>query len=475
MRQSIYTLLAWVCSILPTAAQATGASQPLLLGEVLEVSREHSPKILESVEKLRAREGKLLESQGAFDLEVQQSSMLRAAGYHDGRSVDTRLVKPLPDFGARLTAGYRVTLGEFPTYDRRLLTDDRGEFNFGLVFSLLRDRAIDERRFAVAQGEFNVSSAELEVFVNQLSVQQQAVNSYYEWVAAGLKRRIFAALVDIAEQRESALVTRVREGDLAAIFITENRQNVLRRQALLNDAEREFANAAVKLSLYYRDVHGRPLLPPGERLPDGFPPLETAILEELHGALAAARAGRPEFAIVDNATSIEHKRLAIGKNRLLPRVDVELRTAQDLGRGPVEREDADLVFGVQVAIPLETRRGRGAVDEARANLAQLAYQRQQLEEQLVAEIQQIGNSLEAARNFALLTAQEVEQARLMESAERQLFEEGASDFFLLNLREERTADAGVRNVQAELAWFRELASYQATTVDRAALGLAGTR
>jgi outer membrane protein TolC len=475
VRPSRRNLLAWLSSGIVTLFQVADANQPLLLGEVLEVSREHSPRILESVEKLRAREGKLLESQGVFDLEIQQESRLRAAGFHDGRTVDTRLVKPLPDFAARLSTGYRVTLGEVPAYERRLLTDDRGEFNFGLVFSLLRDRAIDERRFAVAQGELNVSSAELEVLVSQISVQQQAVNAYYGWVAAGLKRRIFAALVDIALQRESALEKRVREGDLAAIFITENRQAVLRRQVLLNEAEREFANAAVQLSLFYRDPHGRPQLPPAERLPESFPPIETRVLDELHGALAAARAGRPEFAIVDNATAIERQRLAVGKNRLLPRVDVELRTAQDVGSGPIEREDADLIFGVQVAIPLETRLGRGAVAEARANLAQLAYQRQQLEEQLVAEIQQIGNDLEAARNFALLTAQEVEQASLMEIAERERFEAGAADFFLVNIREERTADAGVRNVDAELDWFRRLASYQATTVDREALGLAGTR
>jgi len=475
VRRARSTPLAWLCSGVVTAVQAAGAGQPLLLGEVLEASRVHSPKILEAGEKLRAREGRLLQSQGAFDLEIKQDSMLRADGFYDGRSVDTKFVKPLPDFGARVSAGYRVTVGDFPIYEDVLRTNDRGEFNFGLVFSLLRDRAIDERRFAVAQGELDVSSAELEVLVSQLSVQQQAVSAYYEWVAAGLRRRIFANLVRIAEERESGLEQRVREGDLAAIFITENRQNVLRRQTLLNDAEREFANAAVKLSLYYRDTHGRPVLPPGERLPDGFPSIETFVLDELHGALAAARAGRPEFALVDNATAVERQRLAVGENRLLPRLDVELKTAQDLGAGSVTREDPDLIFGVQMAVPLETRRGRGAVAEARANLAQLAYQRQLLEEQLVAEIQQIGNSLEAARNFALLTAQEVEQARLMELAERQLFEEGASDFFLLNLREERTADAGVRNVQAELAWFRELASYQATTVDRAALGLAGGR
>lgn len=475
MRQSRATLLAWVSSGLACFVQPTEARQPLLLGEVLEVSREHSPKIQESVEKLRAREGKLLESQGAFDMEIRQDSMLRADGFYDGRSVDTKLVKPLPDFGARLSTGYRVTVGDFPIYEDVLRTNDRGEFNFGLVFSLLRDRAIDDRRFAVAQGELNVSSAELEVLVNQLSVQQQAVNAYYEWVAAGLKRRIFSALVDIALQRETGLEQRVREGDLAAIFITENRQNVLKRQVLLNEAEREFANAAVKLSLFYRDPHGRPQVPPKERLPDGFPVIETGVLDELRDALAAARAGRPEFGLVDNATAVERQRLAVGQNRLLPRVDLELKTGQDLGRGTVSREDADLIFGVQVAIPLETRRGRGAVAEARANLAQLAFQRQQLEEQLVVEVQRIGNDLEAARNFALLTAQEVQQARLMEFAERERFEEGAADFFLVNLREERTADAGVRNVDAELSWFRELANYQATTVDRAALGLGSAR
>jgi outer membrane protein TolC len=450
-------------------------AEALALDDVLSASRTHYPKILESVEKLRASEGKLLQSRGAFDLELKQDSLLRGDGFYDGRSVDTKVVKPLPDFGAEVSAGYRVSLGDFPIYEDQFRTNDRGEFNIGLVFSLLRDRDIDERRFKVAQSELDVATAELEVLVNQLTVQQQAINAYYDWLAAGLKRNILAELVAIAERRESALERRVAEGDLAAIFITENRQNVLKRRVLLNDAERNFANAAVKLSLFLRDENGRPELPEAARLPADFPEMNVAVLDELHSALAAARTARPEFALVDNATAIERNRLAIGENRLLPRVDLEVKAARDLGNGSVTREGNDIMFGVQVAVPLETRKGRGAIAEARANLAQLSYQRQLLEEQLVAEIQRIGNSLEAARNFALLTNDEVVQARLMEVAERQRFDEGASDFFILNVREERTADAGVRHVDAMLSWFRELATYQATTVDRSALGLADAR
>lgn len=468
-----------LCSLVVAAGAAERAaaspprsrSQSLDLNEVLAASLRAAPIILEANAKVAATEGKRLAAEGAFDLELQQESKLRLKGFYESQSVDTRLVKPIPEYGAEVYAGYRLGVNEFPVYEDEYATKSGGEFNAGLVFSLLRDRDIDERRFALTEAELNTALAELDVLVKQIKVQASATFAYFEWLAAGLTRDIYRDLLDIAERRDQALRTQHAEGGVAEIFITENLQNILKRRGLLTQADQKFANAAVKLSLYWRDEEGHPLVVEESRLPAGFPGIERGQQGDLTALIAAARAARPEFAQVDTESRREQNRVRVGENRLLPRVDVALMANGDIGRGSRTRDEPEASVGLKVAVPLETRKGRGAVAEAEANLAQLRYQRQWLEEQLVAEIQQIDVSLSTAARFAELAAAEVEQARVMEQAERDRFEEGASDFFLLNLREERTADARVRQVAAALDFFVARTVFSATTVDREALGL----
>jgi len=59
----------------------------------------------------------------------------------------------------------------------------------------------------------------------------------------------------------------------------------------------------------------------------------------------------------------------------------------------------------------------------------------------------------------------------MVEAERKKFGLGASDFFLVNIREERVADAKIRALRAELNGRIARASYDAATLNMTELGL----
>ncbi|MBT8445676.1 MAG: multidrug transporter, partial [Gammaproteobacteria bacterium] len=81
------------------------------------------------------------------------------------------------------------------------------------------------------------------------------------------------------------------------------------------------------------------------------------------------------------------------------------------------------------------------------------------------------NALDAAHRFVAITADEAVQAAVMEDAERRRFDAGASDFFLVNLREERSADARIRNLDSRLSYFTSLTDFHAATVDLEQLGI----
>ncbi|MGE3849391.1 MAG: TolC family protein [Gammaproteobacteria bacterium] len=446
------------------------AVEPLTLDEVLSSSLEHFPRIQRAVEEKLAREGDLQKAEGAFDLALEQDSLLWASGYYEGRSVESRLVKPLPQSNAKLTAGYRIANDDFPIYQQERVTNDAGEINFGVVFSLWRDRDIDPRRFELLRARLAITEADLDLALARVVTQRNAAHAYWRWVAAGRRVEIYRQLAALADARMAGLERRVAAGDVAAIQVVENRQNLLRRQSLLTTAERDFETTAIDLSLYLRDSAGRPLQPSPTRAPAALQPLAPLPAHD-RAFIAAVLERRPEFARIDAGLDRERGRLRLAENELKPRIDLGLKAGQDLGGGARSREDFDTLVDVTISIPLETRRGRGMAAEARSRLRQLELDRQLLQDQVAIEIDKLETTIDAAREFVGLTSAEVEQAALMEQAERDRFSAGASDFFLVNLREERSADARIRHIDAHLGYTTSVVDYQAATFDTTALGL----
>lgn len=464
-------LHATVCAgVLLGAASPAVAVTPISLEAVLDSSREHFPRVQSAVAEILAQQGRVTEALGAFDLALEQESLIWADGYYDGLSADTKLVKPIGPANAKLFAGYRVSNDDFPIYQQELVTNDGGEFNLGIVFSMWRDRATDARRVALDNAHLGVREARIELRLARLMTQRNAARAYWRWLAAGRELAVYRQLATLAEKRMEGLEQRVNAGDVAAIFVVENRQNLLRRQALVTSAERDFRIAAIELSLYLRDPEGRPRRALEQELPDAFPSPENEI-DEPSALVASVLARRPELALLDIDRARRENSLRLAENQLKPRVDVGFKAAQDLGDGSRAREGFEAIVDVTISIPLERRRALGQADSARAELRRLEFDRQLQSERLANELEKLGVAIDAARRFVDITREEAVQADIMERAERRRFAAGASDFFLVNLREERSADARLRNLQANLGYFVGLVNYYATIVDLDALGL----
>jgi len=453
-------------------AEDPAGTSILDLETVLRSAQTHFPAVLEAEERRRAAEGRALSADGAFDTQLSTSGRSRASGFYDGRTLGTKIEKPIAPLGATVFGGYRVSGGDFPIYEDYDFTNRGGEVSVGVALSLLRGRDIDERRFRRLDADLGLEVADLDLTLARVRVQHQAMRAYYEWAFAQARLKVFRGLRDVAAARQSSLAQQVERGARAALVLTENRQNVLRRDILVADAEQALAVAATRLSLYYRDAEGRPVTPTGAEPQQAEPPREAtpAALAQSQDALPA----RPDLQALRVEIARSEARLRLGRNDLLPRLDFRYELSRDLGpigEGGLSREGTDNILSFRLSAPLERREARGRVQTAQAEMRALELALQRQTEQIGAEIEALRIQLVAAERLAALAADELAQARAMQTAETRLFDGGASDFFRLNLREEQTADAEIRRLNAELRRAFALTDLYAATLNFSALGL----
>jgi len=450
-------------------------SAVLLPSEILESSAARFPQILEALAKERAAQSDIQTAEGSFDLVFNAEGYNRVSGFWTGQVLKTEARQNLRQYGAQIYGGYRISDGTFPIYEDINFTNQLGEFKVGALFSLLRDRDIDPRRFKVTDAGLAARQARLDVVLTQVGVQQKALNAYWRWVAAGRELQVYRDLLQIAQDREIGLEKQVAQGAKPDIAITENSQNIIRRKVFVTQAERNFTVAANALSFYYRDGSGELIVPNLAQVPS------EAVLPTLRDTVNYNAAkisdvldGRPELRSLKLAIERAENKIAISKNNLKPKLDLNVEISRDFGdiaEGGISRDSTDTIIGFKFSVPLQRREARGRLNRANAELRAARLQERRLQDQIEVELSNILVDLTTTLELSTLAKDEVTQSNIMVAAEVKKFELGASDFFLVNIREERAADAQIRAVRAKLNGRVARTSYDAATINLNNLGL----
>ena len=448
---------------------AERAVDTLSLGEVLRSSARTQPQIIAALARIRQAEGRALEAEGAFDTVFDVEGYSRAFGYYDGTVVEGRATRPLTRNGGYTYGNYRISRGTFPIYEDEEFTNRLGEFKVGALFSLLRDRLIDERRSRNRLASVDVDIAQFEAQATAIGVQTRAVQAYQTWVAAGLRLRAYRDLLALAESRRGAIARQVELGAQPEILVVENEQNLVRRRALEAEAAQNFAVAANELSLFYRTPAGEPIVPSAERLPP-----DTSSLASLTPNPLVDPESRPELQTVLAQIDQSLIRLALARNDLQPRLDLQGQVGKDtgaVGMGGPTRTPFEAVIGFRFSVPLQNRAARGRISEAQAEIDALNWRQRFLRDQIVTEVRSINIAIDGSERLADIAERERDLALRLAEAERRRFQLGSSNFFLVNQREETAADAEVRLIEARARIGGALAELSAATADRTVLRL----
>jgi outer membrane protein TolC len=454
------------------AALTTG---PLTPDEVLRSSALTFPQVLEAFEREAAARADQLGADGAFDLLLKGEVFDRLSGTFSGGFAKAEARQPLRPLGAEVFASYRLSDGRFPIYENINNTNQAGEVKVGALFSLLRNRNIDSRRFAIEDTRLAASQAKLDVMLVQLNVQHEALRAYWRWVAAGAEIHVFEELLEIAEARQVGLTREVNEGARARIALTENEQNLLRRRTLLEQARRDFQTASNSLGFYLRGADGQIFVPTRDQLPDlaRFRPVARPEVLAATPVSEVIR-DRPELQAFKLALERANNRVALRQNDLQPSLNASVELSRDFGAvgdGGPTFDSTDTVVGLTFSVPLQRRTAQGAVQRAEAELRETELRQRRITDQITTDVANILANLGAAIKLADLADAEVKQANAMVQAERTRFRLGAGEFFLVNAREETAANAQIGAIRAQLAGRLAEASFNAATMNLKALGL----
>ncbi|MBL0193346.1 MAG: TolC family protein [Myxococcales bacterium] len=428
-------------------ATATPRESALTLAEVLSsIDRDH-PAVAAARQDKAAARGDRTAADGGFDTAFRTRVAGTPLSYYRNFRVDTVVEQPTALWGSTVFGGYRLGRGDVPDYDGKQLTNELGEVRAGLVVPTIRNGPIDRRRANRERGALGETAAGEALRAATLDVKRVGGLRYWEWVAAGKRREIARTLLDIALKRDAQIASRVVRGDLSPIERTENARVILQRRVQLVAQDRGLQQAAIELSQYYRAPGGGPVVPSDDRLPALEEPTVWPA-EALPTATARALAERPDvrrIALVREQARVEAD---LANNQRLPALDFQVVVSKDFGGGIATRRPVELEGQVLLDVPIQNRQANGRAEAARAALARVAEQERGARDRVTAEVRDARSASELARSRLALARQEVEISAELERAEWLRFAAGDTTLLVVNLREQATFDARLRQVDA---------------------------
>lgn len=442
--------------------QSPTSPEQLTLAEVLGQTLTYHPELAMAIAKQQQAGAKLLESRGAFDVELSSGAFYNRYQTSSKLGTAQTTINALNKLAWQSRTGIQLEVGN------KLVRDDvsssfsptgeAGETYAEVRLPLLRDLGINPAFAREQRAELNLTQAEAELLSKRLELLEKAGKAYWKWVASGQKLEVTQQLIELARFRLNLLTRQVALGDKAAIEATEAEQEFRRREALLARERSEFLQQAETLRLFLWDARQLSII--DQPLTEDTLPALNLTLPEASGDLRdlgkiLGYKNRPELKVVNLGQAMTQVDWELARNQLLPRLDAVARPGVQLGAdgiGPVLRA------GVEFSVPLLRRSAKGKLQFAEFRLNELSEQERFLLGLIQTEVSQASIAIEQAMIQVQRTKEQVALAQQVAEGERRRFELGDSSLFLVNTRERQAANAekdAIDAVQTLMeAWLR---------------------
>jgi len=419
--------------------------------EVVSSSIKHTPLVIEALQNINEKENAVSESEGAFDAKIKSKMNLRTEGFYSGDAYRVTLEKPLPLANSKVYVGGRQSFGDFPSYEGKLKTLSEGEAFAGVSVSFLRDFFIDKNRYELGQSKQELLQANIDANQVKIGVQTMALKAYWTWVVKGHKYFALKEIYGLSRSRARQISKRIKAGDLARIYRTENDQYIKKWQSEVIRSRMEFQKAAFYLSLFNRNKDGMPKNP----LENDVPKLSYKKLErspEINRIYQVSLRQSLDLKKLNSQEEQAQLDVKLGKNNILPKIDLNFEFGQDHGVGAESLGQYESRVILNFEIPIQIRKGSGKMRAGRAKAEQIKTKKRWTAEKLQVEAQSLSIKLNSYAELFQVTSEQVELSKKLASAERRKFFQGASDLILVNIRDENLVQAQIKNLSSRLKY-----------------------
>lgn len=443
------------------------------LSSLMNSVSKYYPEILIAQKEISIAHNEIISSMGSFDFKWNSYGTSNPLGYYVNDRVNTVIEKPTPYQGVSVFAGYRIGNGNFPSYEGKHFTTPGGEVRAGVKLPLWRGREIDEARVKLNKAKIGKGKAYTIYDSEKLRIYKTSIQKYWEWVAAGRQYIIIKNLLNLAKKRVKQLEAIFEAGDIPLIEKKENDRAILEREVYLIEAERYLQKTSLSLSLYFRNKEGKMYLPVPSQIPNDFSDVKKITSKNLEKDVEIAWKKRPEMLAIEMEKRKVYLDLELQKNHLTPQVDLVVVGAQNIGS---KRSELDKYIDTEIAkltatstdnqqlldrllkpqmevsvvlsIPIQTRKQRGKIGSLIGKLSQLNKKNELLKDKIRIEVQDAFSEYENARKEVIIAKKEADLARKLEKMEREKFTLGSSNLLIVNIREQKTAEASAKYIKS---------------------------
>ena len=324
---------------------------------------------------------------------------------------------------------------------------------------MLRNRAIDSGRLDLITSQLELKESQIQLEKIKNEIARDAIKSYWNWVISGYIYQAYENLYELAKKRDSQLKIRHKNGDIAQIILTENHRNVLSRQSLMQEAKNNFDNSTLALSMYYRGQNGEMLLAKIGELPKIDFDLAKNLSTKINEDIASGLENRPELRLLKIQNEQENNNLLQAKNLYQPKLDLQFEASKDLGDGTKTRAQSNNQVKLDFELPLQQNVAKGKIAGTTSKIKAIKYEEQFFRDKISTEISQLHNSLKNILQIYANYLEELKLSKILEKAEKERFQNGHSDFFLINLREQEVANAKINKLLSILRYQSIQADY----------------
>jgi outer membrane protein TolC len=430
----------WLIIILSLLGTQTRA-QELTLDDFLAIVKAHHPIAYRADLAAEAGVLKVKKAKGAFDPKLEGRLDQK---YFDDQTYYSRLnagMKVPTWFGITAGAGFQQNEGVQLNPER--LTPDPGLWYAGLQITLGNGLFIDQRRAELKQAKIFQNSSELKqrLMLNQLLFDAKV--AYWDWFKIYNKQAVYIEALTNAEFRLNAIRSSAEFGDKPYVDTLKGVIQVQNRNTKLTEFTYELQNKINQMEVFlWKDgfipLELDTLAQPGNfrnfnpDLPDLIDPSERDSILQNH----------PELLYAENDIDIAEINFRIKREQLKPDLTLKYNA---LNSGAFDNYNVEnYTWGATVSYAPFTRKER-----AEANLARVKLEDQKAK--LADKRAVVGYKLDKSYNDWISSRQQVDIYRLAEDnyrrlyeAEFELFNNGESSLFLVNVRDQDWIEARIK-------------------------------